>query len=116
MSLMYYPKLLPLIDNRMKLIEDYRYKEVLVPVGFETNGADSPRIFWQIFPPFAPKFLPAVIVHDYLIKQATNSEDVIYANTYFENIMLEIENSLKTRLIVRSVKLYWKIIRRNNVG
>lgn len=106
---MIYPLLQPTNNNKFVLLEEYRYKEVEIPKGFETNGADIPRIFWSIIPPFKPKYLPAVLVHDYLIKIAKNKDEVIYANTYFEKILLKIENSFKTRTMVKAVNLYWKI-------
>ena len=31
------------------------------------------------------------------------------ANYYFEKILLEIEDSFKTRTMVRAVNLYWKV-------
>lgn len=110
-----YPKLQATKTDKFFLIEEYRYEKVIVPKGFITNGADIPRIFWNIIQPFKPKYLPAVVVHDYLIKVAKNKDEIIYANTYFEKILLEIESSLKTKAMVRAVKLYWKYIRKFNV-
>ena len=37
-----------------------------------------------------------------------NRNDICIANEYFEEILLTIENSFKTRAMVRAVKLYWK--------
>ena len=36
---------------------------------------------------------------------------IFRANYYFEKILLEIEDSFKTRTMVRAVNLYWKIRR-----
>lgn len=106
-----YPYLQPNQNNIFVLLEDYEYENIKIKAGFETNGADVPRIFWSIIPPFKPKFLPAVLVHDYLIKIAKNKEEIFYANYYFEKILLEIEDSFKTRTMVRAVNLYWKVKR-----
>jgi len=37
---------------------------ILVPVGFASDGASVPRILWSIYPPFG-KYLEAAIVHDW---------------------------------------------------
>lgn len=108
---MIYPVLQPTKNNKLILLEKYTYDEIVIPKGFETNGADIPRIFWSIIPPFKPKYLPAVIVHDYLIKIAKNKKEIFYANYYFEKILLEIEDSYKTRTMVKAVNLYWRIRR-----
>lgn len=108
---MIYPVLQPTKNNKLILLEKYTYDEIVIPKGFETNGADIPRIFWIIVPPFKPKYLPAVLVHDYLIKIAKNREEIIYANYYFEKILLEIEDSYKTRTMIKAVNLYWRIRR-----
>ena len=105
---MIYPVLQPTKNNKLILLEKYTYDEIVIPKGFETNGADIPRPFWIIIPPFKPKFLPAVLVHDFLIEKATNRIDICIANEYFEEILLTIENSFKTRAMVRAVKLYWR--------
>lgn len=106
---MTYPILKPHSSNTFVLVEDYTYEDIKVTKGFETNGADIPRILWSIVPPFKPKYLPAVVIHDYLIKVAITNEDIIVANYYFEKILLEIENSFKTRAMINAVNLYWKI-------
>jgi len=52
----------------------YRLKETLsingtqVPLGFETDAATTPRWMWIVFPPVC-RYLPAAILHDYLLKQ-----------------------------------------------
>lgn len=58
-------------DSRVfRLAMPYRYVSrnhgtIIVPRGFETDGASVPRIFWTLFSPFGPCF-PAAVVHDYL--------------------------------------------------
>jgi hypothetical protein len=106
---MIYPLLQPTNNNKFVLLEEYRYRAVKIPIGYETNGADIPRPFWIIVPPFKPKFLPAVLVHDFLIEKAKSNEDILIANNYFEEILLQIENSFKTKVMIRAVKFYWKV-------
>lgn len=114
-KLIFYPKVQATKNDKFFLIESYKYNSVVIPKGFITNGADIPRVFWFVVHPFKPKFFPAVIIHDYLIKIATNKDEIIYANYYFEKILLQIENSLKTRIMIIAVKLYWKYVRKYDV-
>jgi hypothetical protein len=104
-----YPLLQPNPTNVFILLEDYAYKNIEIKKGYITNGADIPRPFWIIVPPFKPKFFPAVLVHDFLIEKAKSNEDIKTANNYFEEILLQIENSFKTRVMVRAVKFYWRV-------
>jgi hypothetical protein len=106
---MIYPCLQPTYNNRFILLEEYRYRGIKIPAGYETNGADIPRIFWIFIPPFKPSILPAVLMHDYLIESAKNQKDILIANEYFEEILLQIDNSLKSKVMIGAVKLYWKI-------
>lgn len=98
-------KLTPTINNTFILNENFIFRDVIVPIGFETNGADTPRIFWSLFPPFKPRYMEAIIIHDFLIKKGQISK----ANAYFEEILLSAENTFVTRNAVRLVRLYWKI-------
>lgn len=110
-----YPKFQATKTDKLFLLEAYNYEDITVPKGFITNGADIPRIFWVIVHPFKPKYLPAVVVHDYLIKIARNKDEIIYANSYFEKILLQIEDSRKTKAMIKAVDLYWKFVRKFNV-
>ena len=73
----------PLPKHRYKIRREIRYKDVIIPVGFETNGADIPRAFWSIYPPNRSDYLPAVVVHDYLCFL----EDYEKADRYFKEIL-----------------------------
>lgn len=82
-----YPILKPTIDNKFILEDDYIFEDVTIKKGYITNGADIPRLFWSIIPPFKPKYLPAVIVHDFLFE----NKEYEKGNLLFEKILLEIE-------------------------
>ncbi len=46
--------------------DDGETKAVLVPKGYQTDGASIPRFLWEeIGHPFSPKFITAAIVHDW---------------------------------------------------
>ena len=100
-----YPKVQPTINNRYVLLEHYQVENVRVPKGYETNGADVPKLFWWFVPPFKPKFLPAIIVHDYLCDR----EKYQLADALFESTLFAIEKSFVTKTMVKSVKIYHKI-------
>ena len=55
----------------------FRYRspeiEIAVPVGFVTDGASVPRIFWNIFSPFGVYF-PAALIHDFLYSKSSNQQ------------------------------------------
>lgn len=58
-------------DPRMKmgreLVEDYRYGDLLVPAGFEWDGATIPRAFWTLVGgPYHPQIMAASLLHDWL--------------------------------------------------
>lgn len=98
-------KLKPLFDNRFELAEHWQCKNVRVPKGFITDGATIPRVFWWIIPPFKPKFLPAIIIHDYLC----DKEKYQLADELFEITLFAIEKSIVTKTMVKSVRIYHKI-------
>ena len=64
------PTLKPFSKDKFELVEPYKYKDIKIPVGYKTNGANIPRIFWFIFPPNSPEYLSAIVVHDWLCEQA----------------------------------------------
>jgi len=102
---MEYPILKPRRDNRYELIEAYIYKDILVPKGYITNGANIPRLLWNIIPPFKPKYMHAVVIHDYLC----DLEEYEKADLYFEELLYEVEKNIYTMSMVSAVKLYHKI-------
>ena len=96
-------KLQPLKSHKFKLLEDFTYKDVVIPKGYETNGADVPRILWVIFPPNKTDYLPAVIVHDYLC----DLEQYKKADNYFESCLLELGvDKSDIKYLVAGVRLY----------
>ena len=95
----------PTADNKYLIEQKIIYKDITIPKGYKTNGANVPRLFWSIIPPFKPKYLPAVIVHDYLC----DAEEYVKADEYFKEILLNIENSFITNCMVKAVNIYHKI-------
>lgn len=58
-------------ERPYQLMSEYGYDSdilgyvLIVPVGYKTDFASIPRIFWRILPPHGP-YVPAAVVHDYL--------------------------------------------------
>lgn len=97
--------LTPLKKNNFLVVQDIVMQGIKIPAGFVTNGANIPRLFWCIIPPFKPKYLRAVVLHDYLC----DKEQYKLADILFKKELLSVENSLKTKIMVMAVKLYHKI-------
>jgi hypothetical protein len=99
-------KLQPLASHKFKLLEDFTYRDVVVPKGYKTNGADIPRIFWSIYPPNRSDFLPAVIIHDYLCDKGEYKR----ADDLFEECLKELGvKRFDVVVLVGAVRLYHKL-------
>jgi len=99
-------KLQPLKSHKFKLLDDLYFKDVVVPKGYKTNGADIPRIFWSIYPPNRSDFLPAVIIHDYLCDKGEYKR----ADDLFEECLKELGvKRFDVVVLVGAVRLYHKL-------
>ena len=93
----------PMRNHRFKVLKEIRYKDIIVPVGYKTNGGNVPRIFWSFLPPNETTFLPLYCVHDYLCDQKEFKKADIY--------LLELGKELNTPrfklyIIYYAVRLY----------
>ncbi len=96
----------PLKGNRYKTCIDIKYKDVTVPKGYRTNGADVPKIFWSFLPPNKSDYMPAVIVHDFLCAHSMYKK----ADEYFEEILRTLGvHPFAVYSLVCSVKLWHKV-------
>lgn len=96
----------PLKGNRYKTCIDIKYKDVTVPKGYRTDGADVPRFFWSLFPPNKSDYMPAVIVHDYLCAHSMYEK----ADNYFEEILRVLGvHPIQVCVLVCSVRLWHKV-------
>lgn len=99
-------KLQPLKSHKFKLLDDLKYKDVVVPKGYKTNGADIPRVFWSFYPPNRSDFLPAVIIHDYLCER----QEYRKADDLFEECLKELGvKRFDVVVLVGAVRLYHKL-------
>lgn len=87
-----------------KLIRPITYKDVTVPIGYETDGISYKfRLFGIFLNKFDPLYIKAVIVHDYL----TDKNQWEKANKYFEELL---PNTAIAKAMIIGVKLYRKFI------
>lgn len=90
-----------------ELTESFRYYYsntwmIIVPAGFQTDGASIPRIFWNILSPFGSYF-PAALVHDYLYSKASTCNLTReQADGVFLQAMKDIGVGFVTRRIIYS--------------
>ncbi len=101
--------------NKWQLVENYGYMileyTIIVPAGFITDLASTPKILWNIFEPFGKGYLKASVIHDYLY-----SKDCVYefmdrkiADKIFLEIMKENGvNFIKRQVMYRAVRLFGK--------
>ena len=91
---------------------------ITVPKGYQTNGADIPRLFWRLYPPYSPEYMPAVVIHDFLcdraIETAKDKKDLqdlfLYADNAFREILekLNIKQS-KVKTFYNAVRFWHKV-------
>ena len=56
--------------NVYTLLQELRYHDLVVPIGFESDGASVPRFFWRyVFPPGNVHAMRAAFLHDYVYRE-----------------------------------------------
>lgn len=73
--------------HNFKLIEEFSFTckdgtVIIVPVGAESDGASTPRIVWDIIPPFGLYWM-AAFLHDYLYRYTK------YTKEFCDGVLLE---------------------------
>jgi hypothetical protein len=78
------------------------YKEATVPQGYRTDGITYKlRVLGLFYDKFDPRYIKAVLFHDYLVQQR-NWE---LANQYFEELL---PGDFRSKVMVLAVKVYRK--------
>lgn len=66
------------------------YEDLIVPVGFESDGASVPRFFWRfVFPPGDVHALRAAFLHDYVYRKHPKGWTKEKADKMFRKVMIE---------------------------
>lgn len=98
----------PLEDGKhWKLVEAFEYhigsllsKEIIcVPMGFITDFASVPQIFWNILPPWG-KYGKAAVVHDYLYHSKVYNYDRKQSDKIFYEAMKVLDIPFWKRYIM----------------
>ena len=67
---------------------------ITAPVGTISDGASTPKIIWNLIPPFGSYWL-ATVLHDYLYRVTKQPRD------YCDSMLLEAMESLNVELLLR---------------
>ena len=103
------PILKPVGKYQFELVENYRYRDIVVPKGYITDGASVPRIFWSIFPPNKAEYLSAAIVHDYLTDIVIEKKSITFrsVDNTFRDMLIDLNvNKIEVKVLYWSVRLY----------
>ena len=88
------------MGNVFTLCEELNCEGIKVPVGFKSDGASVPRLFWRIvFPPGDQKALRAAFVHDWLYRTHPLGWTREAADMLFLKVLLK-NNVTKTSAIL----------------
>jgi len=79
---------------------------VVVPMGYEYDGASIPPAFWQVLgSPFHPKYMTAALAHDYLYTTHETTKE--YADSLFKALLLQSGvNDISASLMYNAVHLF----------
>ncbi len=91
----------------------YRYDSLLldevitVPVGYRTDFASIPRVFWRILPPHGP-YVPAAVVHDWLcdLRGSTGIDSAATHAVFLEAMEVLRVPAWKRATMYRAVRLF----------
>ena len=113
------PILSPLRNGCYLLQRDYDIKLqngdlIHIDKGYQTNGADIPRIFWRLYPPYSPEYMPAVLVHDYLcdvaMQQENRDDAFLDADNAFLDVLTQLNvNKIKRIIFYNAVRAWHKL-------
>ena len=110
--------LAPLSNGNYILTKTYKIRLdngdlITVPKGYQTNGADIPRLFWRLYPPYSPEYMPAVVIHDFLcdraVETAKDKKELQNLFLYADNAFREILEKLNIK--ASKVKTFYNAVR-----
>ena len=101
-----YPVLVPDANGIFKLYEDYEIKGYKIPKNFTTDGLTlKTRLLRLVVDKYQPKFAPFFVLHDWLCFLERYKE----ADEVGAEVLFEIENSWRTRAMIKAVMLYHRL-------
>jgi hypothetical protein len=101
--------------RRWRLLESVEAKApdvpaITAPVGFETDGASVPRIFWNVCPPMS-NYTNAAVIHDFLYDNKGQAQGVKYTRAQADKVFLDAMTALgvarwRRRVMYRAVRMF----------
>ena len=91
--------------KKYRVAMPFNYRDIIVPEGYETDGISYKfRLVGIFINRFDPRYIKAVVVHDYL----TDRNDWNKANKYFEELLPDTKIA---RVMIMAVKMYGRLKR-----
>ena len=109
-------KPLKLTNSIIIIVDGDKRLRFRIPHGFRSDGCSIPFIFWGLIGcPHTGKYVPASIVHDYLLEHPRIAgNDLKKITEIFKQMLInEGVNKLIANIMTFCVYLYQRIIRRN---
>jgi hypothetical protein len=80
-------------SDQFILYQDFKYTlsndiEICIPLGYRTDLASIPRLFWVIWPPHSIEYRTASLVHDYLYMEPNVIVSRAFADAEFKRILI----------------------------
>ena len=121
------------IRGKVRVVEPFRYRDVVVPAGYVSNGATLSYLYYAVLvlaffnvnflwilalllfvvrTPFYPSSLQASVVHDYLCEKRQYRK----ADAYFLEILLKKEDKIRAYSKWLGVRVYHIILRKTEDG
>ena len=102
-------------DDRWGVHEQFEYHigefpgddKIIVPTGFVTDLASTPRLLWWLVPPFG-KYGKATVLHDYLYSQRKRSQKKC-DEIFIEAMKVLGVNVVKRRAMFYAVRLFGRL-------
>jgi hypothetical protein len=90
--------------RQWRLEETLAFENVIVPIGFLSDGASVPRPLWWFLPAWG-RYSSAAIVHDYLCRETTTDRKVA-DRIFYDGMKMCGVNVYLRWLMWASVRLY----------
>lgn len=94
------------VKHERELLQDYVYRDIVVPKGFKWDGASTPRLFWFLVPPL-DETEEGSCIHDFLCQKAKTPEERKEADKIFYQILCEkdLQPAIRRRLAYTGVRI-----------
>lgn len=99
-------------EVRYRFTADYLIHGIIIPKGFETDGASVPKIFWWAFPPVEIYFGSAV-VHDFQLESGVDWKSA--ERDFKINLKSDGVSDSRIFLMVNAVRLYGFLRGKRNI-